>query len=124
MRMQFTVILTKKPDAPWRAGIPILPGCEAEGATREEALAAIKQRLAATAEHIELVQIEAPRGVSLNGEMSEKSFAETWPGFGAFRDDPWLNELFDEIERQRDATATEENFDEVEQERTVILTGV
>ncbi len=99
--MQFTAILTKQPNAPWRASIPFLPGCEAEGTTREEALAAIKEHLAVATQHIELVQIEAPQGISHNGECSEKSFAETWPGFGAYPDDPNWGEFFAELERQR-----------------------
>ena|SRR2546428_271066 len=97
--MQFTIVITKQAGEPWRASIPILPGCEVEGVTREEALAGIKERLSTITRHIEFVQIEAPQGILLNGE--EKAFAETWPGFGAHPGDPNWGKFFEELDQQR-----------------------
>jgi hypothetical protein len=57
--------------------------------------------------HTEAIQIEAPaptmQAQSLNGEAGYSTFEQEWPDFGAFRDDPTLDELFDDIERRRDA---------------------
>jgi len=109
--MQYTVLLSKQPDAPWRAVVPYLPDCVAEAATREEALARIKEHIAQIHQNFEIVQVEVPVGPLLNGNQQgqpEKTFEERYPYYGAFKDDPWLHELFDEIERQRDATLMRE----------------
>jgi len=99
--MQYTVLLSKQPDAPWRAVVPALPDCVAEAATREEALARIKEHIAQAHEHFEIVQVEVPL---LNGNQLGQTFEERYPYYGAFKDDPTWGELFDEIERRRDET--------------------
>ena len=99
--MQFTVVITRQPDAPWRAAVAGLPDCTVEAATREEALERIKARLAELPHYVEVVQIDVPPGPSLNGGPPEKSFQEKWPGFGAFKDDPSWGEFFEELDRQR-----------------------
>lgn len=102
--MQYTVLLSKQPDAPWRALVPALPDCVAEAATREEVLARIKERIIQVHKDFEIVQIEVPL---LNGHQlgqPERTFEERYPYYGAFKDDPTWGELFDEIERRRDET--------------------
>ncbi len=105
--MQYTVLLSKQPDAPWRAVVPALPDCVAEAATREEALVRIKEDIIRVHENFEIVQVEVPIGPLLNGNQQgqpEKTFEERYPYYSAFKDDPTLGELFDEIERRRDET--------------------
>lgn len=43
--MEYTVVLTKKPNSQWHAVVPALPACEAEANTREEVLAQIKDEI-------------------------------------------------------------------------------
>lgn len=94
--MQYTVMLTKPPDAPWRAIVPALPNYVAEAATREEALAQIKTRLAEAQQYVEYVQIEVP-----NESLGNGTAPETWPGFGAFPNDPNWGAFFEDLDRQR-----------------------
>ena len=110
--MQYDVIITKKPDAPWRAVVREMPECTVEAATREEALARIKESIAESLQqgYWEVVPVEVSLETDNNGDSllpDSKTFAEKWPYFGAFRDDPTWGEMFDEIERQRDATRLE-----------------
>ncbi len=99
--MQYTELLSKQPDAPWRALVPVLPDCVAEAATREEALARIKEHIAQIHQNFEIVQVEVPL---LNGNQSgqpERTFEETWPYFGAFKGDPNWGAYFEDLDRQR-----------------------
>jgi predicted RNase H-like HicB family nuclease len=102
--MEYTVVLTKKPNSQWRALVPSLPACEAEAETREEVLAQIKDEIAQY--HIEVVKIEVPEAENLyrsNGNLNQREEDPILRFAGIFRDDPTLDEMFDEIERQRDA---------------------
>ncbi len=100
--MEYTVVITKEPGAPWRAVVPVLPECEAEAETRDEVLTQIKERLTTTLRHTEVVRIEVPSASEANGSSGHTTSAE-WPDFGIFRNDPTLGAMFDEIERQRDS---------------------
>jgi hypothetical protein len=99
--MQYTVMLTKQSDASWRAVVPVLPECVAEAATREEALARIKERIAQAQQRVEFVQVEVPGGFALNGNQSAGTFEETWPYFGAFKGDPNWGAFFEELDTLR-----------------------
>jgi predicted RNase H-like HicB family nuclease len=102
--MEYPIVLTKKPTSRWRAVVPALPTCEAEGETREDVLAQIKNEI--TQYHIEVVKIEVPEVKALYGSNGNLNQVEEDPILkfaGIFRDDPTLDEMFDEIERQRDA---------------------
>ena len=99
--MQYTVMLTKQAETQWRATVPVLPGCVVEAATREAALAQIKERLAQTQPHIEFVQVEVPDAPARNGQSIEQPPTETWPYFGAFARDPYWGAFFEELDRQR-----------------------
>ncbi len=100
--MEYAVVITKKPTSRWQAMIQGWPDCVAEAETREQVIAAIKARLAERLRHTEVIHIEAPAPALSNGVSEYTTFAEEWPDFGVFRDDPMLDELFDEIERRRD----------------------
>lgn len=99
--MQYTVMLTKQTETQWRAVAPALPGCVVEAATREAALAQIKERLAQTQLHVEFVQVEVPDAPVRNGQPMEQTPNETWPYFGAFAGDPNWGAFFEELDRQR-----------------------
>jgi len=105
--MEYTVFITKESDSLWRAVVQELPECKAEAETRDQVITAIKTRLAELMRYTEVIRIEAPAPTmqtqSLNGEVGYTTFEQEWPDFGAFRDDPTLDELFDDIERRRDA---------------------
>lgn len=104
--MQYTVFISETPAGQWQATVPVLPNCTAEAPTREAVLERIKNNLAA-APSIEALEIEVSANGSQNGHHP-KSIQQEWPGFGAFKNDPWLSQIFDDIERQRDATVTGE----------------
>jgi predicted RNase H-like HicB family nuclease len=96
--MEYTVVITKEPDARWRAVASELPECAVEAPTRDEALARIKERIAEASQHIEVLKIEVPDSPNGNGAPRDsiKSL------MGLFKDDPTWGEMFDEIERRRD----------------------
>lgn len=101
--MEYNVVLTKKPNSHWRALVPALPACEVEAETREEALAQIKDEI--TPYYVEVVTVEVPTTQTpppTNG-TGYTTFEQEWPHYGIFKDDPTLDEMFDEIERRRDA---------------------
>lgn len=102
--MEYTVILTKKPNSLWHGVVPSLPSCVAEAATREEVIAQIRDEL--TLAQIEVVRIEVPgptQASEINSLPERKGAGSPLAFAGIFRDDPTLDEMFDEIERRRDA---------------------
>lgn len=104
--MKYPVVITKEPTSRWQAMVQGWPDCSAEAETREQVIAAVKARLAERLRHTEVIYIEAPAPAlsaqSSNGTEAYTTFAEEWPDFGVFRDDPTLDGLFDEIERRRE----------------------
>ncbi len=99
--MQYTVMLTKQTETHWRAVVPALPECVTEAATRDAALAQIKERIAQTRPQVEFVQVEVPDAPAHNGLSTEQPLTETWPYFGAFAGDPNWGAFFEELDRQR-----------------------
>lgn len=101
------MLITKESDYLWRAAVQGLPDCKAEAETRDQVIIAIKTCLDELMRRTEVIRVEAPaptmRTQSLNGEAVYTTFEQEWPDFGAFRDDPTLDEMFDDIERRRDA---------------------
>ncbi len=110
--MQYTVIVSERQEGQWQAIAPAFSNCTAEAPTREAVLKKIQENLSAITSTLanpnaEVLQIEVPVNGSQNGYF-KKSTEQDWPGFGMFKNDPWLNQIFDEIEQRRDATRTEE----------------
>ncbi len=105
--MEYAVVITKEPASRWQTMIQGWPDCAAEAETREQVIAAVKARLAERLRHTEVIHIEAPAPALSNGAADYTTFAEEWPDFGVFRDDPTLAELFDDIERRRGAYLAE-----------------
>lgn len=101
--MEYTVVITKEPDTPWRAFVPALLNCSAEAETRDEVVELIKERVAKC--HLEVLRIEVPdseKDQRSNGAPDEKSAVSIMDFAGIFRDDPTWSKMFDDIERQRD----------------------
>ncbi len=101
--MEYTVILTRQPGAPWRAAVPILPDCSVEAPTRTEALEKIQERIVVITSHSKVLRLHVPAAPKVTGEQLARASQTPWQWFGAFQDDPTWSALFDEIERQRDA---------------------
>ncbi len=105
--MEYAVVITKEPDSRWQAVVQGWPDCKAEADTREQVITDLKARMAQRLRYTEVIHLEAPAPTlpapGLNGAADYTTFVEEWPDFGVFRDDPMLDELFDEIERRRDA---------------------
>lgn len=60
--MKFTVTLDRDEDGVWIAECPSIPGCVSQGATRDEAMANIKEAIAAC------LDVRAERGMPLTVE--------------------------------------------------------
>ena len=86
--------------------------CWAEGATREEALKNLQQRLAEELADAELMQFELPRTPPENPWLKMA---------GAFKDDPDFDEFVAEMEaeRQRDYAEVCQTLDDMEREGKV-----
>lgn len=90
--MEYAVVITKEPTSRWQATVQGWPDCTAEAETREQIIADINTRLTQRMRHAEVIHIEAPAPAlsaqSSNGATEDTTFAEEWPDFGVFRDDP------------------------------------
>jgi len=106
--MEYTVILTRQPGAPWRAAVPVLPNCTVEAPTRTEALEKIQERIITVTSHSEVLRLHVPAAPQATAKQPSKASQTPWQWFGTFQDDPTWGPLFDEIERQRDAHLTGE----------------
>lgn len=111
--MEYTIVITKEPESPWRAFVPLFPGCRAEAETRDEALAQIKEQI--TQRHFEVVRVEvpdsgdvgAPNG-NVPGNVVRLGSGSIKDFIGIFQDDPSWGAMFDEIERRRTEPITSE----------------
>lgn len=106
--MEYTVILTKKPNSPWQGVVPALPSCIAEASTREEVLAQIRDEL--TQAQIEVIKLEVPpNGAAGHAPLAAlSSFEQEWPDYAKFKGDPTWDAIFDEIERERERNRVDE----------------
>ena len=85
--------------------MPGWPECNAEASSRDEALAQIRQKLAETVSHSEIVRVDLPlrdNGTQVHTEGDE------WSDYGVFRNDPTWERLFAEIEENRNRRTTGE----------------
>jgi predicted RNase H-like HicB family nuclease len=60
--MKFTTVLERDEDGVWIAQCPAIPGCVSQGVTREEALANVREAIAAC------LEVRAERGLPLTME--------------------------------------------------------
>ena len=69
MAMKFMATLERDEDGVWVAECPAIPGCVSQGATRDEALANIREAIAAC------LEVRAERGMSLTIELQQVEVA-------------------------------------------------
>ncbi|MEQ1717957.1 MAG: type II toxin-antitoxin system HicB family antitoxin, partial [Hyphomicrobium sp.] len=67
--MKFTVTLDRDEDGVWIAECPSIPGCVSQGVTRDEAMANIKEAIAAC------LEVRAERGMPLTVETRQIEIA-------------------------------------------------
>jgi len=67
--MKFMTTLERDEDGVWIAECPSIPGCVSQGATREEALANIREAIAAC------LEVRAERGLPLTVETQQVDVA-------------------------------------------------
>lgn len=63
--MKFLITLARDEDGVWIAECPSIPGCVSQGSTRDEALANIREAVAAC------LEVRAERGLPLTVETQE-----------------------------------------------------
>ena len=102
--MQYTIMLTPKPDGGMHVSIPALPACTVEAASRDEAIRLARAAIAQFVSRSEMVQVEVPLVFQNIPQLDEVP----WQWFGWAKDDPTWDVLFEEIERQREATRSTE----------------
>jgi len=69
MPMKFMATLERDEDGVWVAECPAIPGCVSQGTTREEALANIREAIAAC------LEVRAERGLPLTIELQQVEVA-------------------------------------------------
>lgn len=69
MRMKFVATLERDEDGVWIAECPSIPGCVSQGNTRDEALANIREAIAAC------LEVRAERGLPLTIETEQVEVA-------------------------------------------------
>ena len=98
-KMKYTVVLTEQSNGSIHAAVPGLPECAVLATNRVEALNMIRETISEIISRSEIIQIdvtaEPKSGVLLNDTP--------WEWFGAFKNDSTWEELFDEIECQRNS---------------------
>jgi len=65
MAMKFITTLERDEDGVWVAECPSIPGCVSQGATHDEALANVREAIAAC------LEVRAERGLPLTVEMQQ-----------------------------------------------------
>jgi predicted RNase H-like HicB family nuclease len=67
--MKFLAALDRDEDGVWIAECPSIPGCVSQGATREEALANVREAIAAC------LEVRSERGLPLTVELQQVEVA-------------------------------------------------
>ena len=98
--MEYTIILTPKPEGGLHVSIPALPECTVEAASREEAIRLAREAITQFVSQSEMVQVDVP----LVSQDIPQQDEIPWQWFGWAKDDPTWDLLFEEIEHQREAT--------------------
>ena len=97
--MKYMIVLTEKSNGGIHVSIPALPDCHVEASTRDEAIALAREAIAETIRRSEIVHLDIEQQPKLVSHD-----AVPWEWFGA--GDPTWGELFEEIEKERNATRT------------------
>lgn len=99
--MEYTVILTQQPGAPWRAVVPGLPDCVVEAPSRIQALEEIRQSIISVVSRSEVLRIQVPVTPAATSAQPTPLSQTPWQWFGIFQSDPTWSALFDDVDRQR-----------------------
>jgi predicted RNase H-like HicB family nuclease len=105
--MQYTVILSHKPDGGFHVSAPVLPHWAVEVRTRDEGIIKAQKAIAEFMNHSEILSIDVP-STQPNGQSIKQSTGQfrdiPWEWFGIGKNDSSWDTLFDEIEQKRDET--------------------
>jgi predicted RNase H-like HicB family nuclease len=82
--MQYTLILTEKPEGGIHVTIPALPACTLEAATRDEAIRLAREAIAQLVSRSEIVQIDIPQ----QPRATAQPHGVPWQWFGEAKADP------------------------------------
>lgn len=99
--MKYIIVLTEKSNGGIHVSIPALPDCHVEAATRDEAIKLAREAITETIRRSEIVRLDVPQQ-----PKSVSPDEVPWELFGAAQRDPTWGKLFEEIEKERDATRT------------------
>lgn len=95
--MKYTVTITEETNGNIRACVPAFPQCAANALTRTDAINKIRKAISEIVSRTEIIQIDVDTEPKLLHDETQ------WNWFGAFKNDPTWDKLFDEIERQRNS---------------------
>lgn len=98
--MKYTILLTEKAEGGLHVSIPGLSDCTIEADNRDDAIRLAREAIAAIMSRSEVVQVHVPQPPMAPPTRDEIP----WEWFGAAKDDVTWDTLFDEIERNREAT--------------------
>jgi hypothetical protein len=98
--MQYTLILTEKPEGGIQVTIPALPACRIEAATRDEGIRLAHKAIVRLVSRSEIVQIDIPQ----QPRAMAQPRGVPWEWFGEAKADPTWEALFDDLEQRREAT--------------------
>ena len=100
--MTYNAVLESRHGRSYKATVLGWPDCSAAGATRQEALAKLREALRKRLSEVEIVPLE----------MDLPEDANPWVRFaGMFEDDPLFEEVLQEIEADRRALDAEEGLE-------------
>jgi predicted RNase H-like HicB family nuclease len=98
--MKYTIVLTEKPEGGLLVSIPALPHLTIEADSRDQAIHLACQAIGEIVSRSEIVQVDIPYPYPTVSPPNEIP----WQWLGAAKDDPTWDALFDDIERNRDAS--------------------
>jgi predicted RNase H-like HicB family nuclease len=98
--MKYTIVLTEKTEGGLHVSIPALPHLTIEADSRDQAIHLACQAIGEVASRSEIVQVDIPHPTPIASPPAEVP----WQWLGAAKDDPTWDALFDDIERNRDAS--------------------
>lgn len=110
MDKEFRVLVTQSPVSEpngqptrWRATAIGFPDIAEEGASREQVIQQIRDRIVEILRHSEIVTLTVPALPSPAPTKEDDELqAQGWDDHGLFKNDPEALKLFDEIEEERD----------------------
>lgn len=97
--MQYKVILSYNSEGSYEVSAPLIPHWRASVQTRDEGIAKARKAIADFIRRSEVVSVEVS-----TVQASDPVNDVPWEWFGSGQGDPSWDELFDEIEQNRNAT--------------------